>query len=91
MKALYAVPVVLSLAGCVSVPTGPLSDPQVLAARCAELNLALTVAQISSKVPADKINAAQAAISTFCNSGGIVDYPTALNALSAALVQLRTK
>ncbi len=79
------------VAGCITVPTGPLTDPQVLAARCAEANLALTVIQVSSKkVDPAKVEIARGVINTYCNSGGIVDYPTAINAIAAAIIQLRS-
>ena len=70
--------------------TGPLSDPEVLAQRCAEANLAITVFEIASKGKnADKIEDARAVLNATCSGGVIKDYPSALNAIANALLILK--
>lgn len=91
MKTLLAAVVVLPLAACQGFQTGPLTDPQVLAQRCAELNLALTVIEVASKkIDPAKLNAAHVVVDSVC-SGTIVDYPSALNAVATALKNLKAK
>lgn len=91
MKIVIASVLALSLAGCVSgFKTGPLSDPEVLAQRCAEANLAITVAIVVSKDKnMEKIEQARNIVDATCRGGVITDYPSALNALSNALLSLK--
>ena len=81
----------VSLSGCVTgVKTGPLSDPEVLAQRCAEANLAISVFDIVSKGKnTEKIEKARTVLATVCNGGVITDYPSALNAVANALLILK--
>ena len=91
MKIVIASALALSLAGCVTgIKTGPLSDPEVLAQRCAEANLAVTLFDVASKGKnADKIEKVRIVISATCSGGVITDYPSALNAISTALLMLK--
>ena len=92
MKSLIIASVIsVSLAGCVAgVKTGPLSDPEVLAQRCAEANLAISVFDIASKGKnTEKIEKARTVLATVCNGGVITDYPSALNAIANALLILK--
>jgi hypothetical protein len=88
MKIIIASVVAITLAGCQlqGVKTGPLSDPEVLAQRCAELNLAVTAANIIGKVDTTRV---QVVVDTVCGGTPITDYPSALNAIANALKQLR--
>lgn len=81
----------ISLAGCVTgVKTGPLSDPEVLAQRCAEANLAVSVFDIVSKGKnTEKVEKVRAVLNATCNGGVITDYPSALNAIANALLILK--
>jgi hypothetical protein len=93
MKILIASAMCLGLAGCVieGVKTGPLSDPQVLAQRCAEVNLAVTAYYVIAKNPDEaKITKVRGVIDYYCSGGAIVtDYPSALNAVANALILLK--
>jgi len=88
---LLLIPVLaLGLAGCQfsGIKTGPLSDPEVLAQRCAELNLAMVAASVLGKVDVSK---AQLVYDGICASGAPLptDYPSTLNAIANALKTLR--
>ena len=92
MKSLVIASVLsVSLAGCVTgVKTGPLSDPEVLAQRCAEANLAITAFEIVTKGKnEEQANDARAVLNAVCSGGVITDYPSALNAISNALLLLK--
>ena len=92
MSKLFILPIVATLAGCQisGVKTGPLSDPEVLNQRCAEANLALTVAIVASKDKnAQKFDDVRATLDAVCKAGVITDYPSALNAISNALLTLK--
>lgn len=80
-----------SLSGCIAgMKTGPLSDPEVLAQRCAEANLAITLAIVVSKDKnTAKIEEVRDIVDTTCRGGAITDYPSALNAISNALLLLK--
>lgn len=70
--------------------TGPLSDPEVLAQRCAEANLAVTVFDVASKGKnTEKIEKVRTVLAATCDGGVITDYPSALNAISNALLMLK--
>lgn len=88
---LLLIPVLaLGLAGCQfsGFKTGPLTDPEVLAQRCAELNLAMVAASVLGKVDVSK---AQIVYDGICGPGAVVptDYPSTLNAIANALKSLR--
>lgn len=92
MKAFLICLLSLSAAGCQisGVKTGPLSDPEVLNQRCAEANLAITVAIVASKDKnMEKIEQVRNIVDATCRGGVITDYPSALNALSNALLTLK--
>lgn len=90
---MYKIAVVITsvmLSGCVTgMKTGPLSDPEVLAQRCAEANLAITLAVVVNKNKnSEKINNVREIVNSTCRAGVITDYPSALNAISNALLML---
>ena len=91
MRMLFILPALaLGLAGCQlqGFKTGPLSDPEVLAQRCAELNLAMVAASVLGKIDTSKAYIVYDAV---CAPGAepINDYPSTLNAIANALKTLR--
>ena len=81
----------VALTGCIAgVRTGPLTDPEVLSQRCAEANLAITAFEIVTKGKnEEQANDARAVLNAVCSGGVITDYPSALNAISNALLLLK--
>lgn len=90
MKIVAIAALCIGLAGCQmsGFKTGPLSDPEVLAQRCAELNLAMVAASVLGKIDTSK---AQIVYDAVCAPGAQVptDYPSTLNAIANALKTLR--
>lgn len=93
MKFILVAASTIMLAGCQmsGFKTGPLTDPQVLAQRCAEANLAVTAYYVIAKNPDEaKVDKVRGVIDYYCTNGIIVtDYPSALNAVANALLLLK--
>ena len=81
------------LGGCQleGLKTGPLSDPHILAQRCAEVNLAITAYYVIAKNPDEvKVSKAREVIDYYCSGKVVItDYPSALNAVANVLLLLK--